>query len=246
MADHETFAARWNRRKLEAKQVEQAAITQPADRALAGGGAEIEAIEPGDETPLPTLDDVTPEGDVVAFLQKRVPAELQKLALRKAWASDPVISTFIEVAENQYDWNLPDGVPGFGPMDANWNVEELLAQAIGAVPAEVKDDLVVAAVDDQNMHSVNNLRDKTTQPMETGALPAAGVATEAVQQLSAVLQSASVTDQCAVSPDMMNDGASGVPSVQTIAAATAQTQPRAAHTVAAERQRRHGAALPDR
>jgi hypothetical protein len=188
MSDHETFAARWNRRKLEAKQAEQAGVVRPADDELAGPNEGAEFVEPVDEMPLPTLDDVTPEGDVVAFLHKRVPAELQKLALRKAWTSDPVISTFIEMAENQYDWNVPGGVPGFGPMDPSWNVDELLAQAIGAVPVEVKDEVILA---DAGLESapVDKECDRTTQPAAVFEPDQAGFALGAVQQESALAES---------------------------------------------------------
>jgi Protein of unknown function (DUF3306) len=128
MKDDETFAARWARRKLEAKR------SKPAG-ASGSGSASAPAVSstPEDDTPLPSLDDITPEGDVAAFLQKRVPEQLRRLALRKAWTSDPAISRFIEVAENQYDWNAIDGVPGFGPMDPSWNIDALLAQATGAL-----------------------------------------------------------------------------------------------------------------
>lgn len=129
MNNDETFITRWARRKLEAKRSDPAKVNaKNPDAAGSPAGTSV----PEDNTPLPSLDDITPEGDIVAFLQKRVPAELQKLALRKAWTSDPVISSFIEVAENQYDWNAINGVPGFGPMDPSWNIDALLAQATGA------------------------------------------------------------------------------------------------------------------
>ena len=68
MAEHETFAARWNRRKLEAKSTEQAKQAEIAEQAAVAARhaeeeqARADAIaEPVDDTPLPTLDDVTPE-----------------------------------------------------------------------------------------------------------------------------------------------------------------------------------------
>jgi Protein of unknown function (DUF3306) len=138
MKNNETFAARWARRKLEAQRSKSAEARDPDAAAKP-----IESQPPDDSTPLPSLDDITPEGDIAAFLQKRVPAELQRLALRKAWTTDPAISSFIEVAENQYDWNAIDGVPGFGPMDPSWDIDALLAQATGALPP-AKDDIAVA------------------------------------------------------------------------------------------------------
>jgi hypothetical protein len=35
-------------------------------------------------------------------------------ALRRAWSADPAIRDFIGLSENSWDFNAPDGVPGFG------------------------------------------------------------------------------------------------------------------------------------
>lgn len=252
MADHETFTARWNRRKLEAKSTEQAKQAEIAEQAAAAARlAELELVgantgdaEPVDETPLPTLDDVTPEGDVVAFLHKRVPAELQKLALRKAWTSDPVISKFIEVAENQYDWNALDGVPGFGPMDPSWNVQELLAQAIGAVPAEAKDQVVVAQVGESGA-PVDENRDRTTQGLAADCDSSADISLSASQQSRELNERASNADQSAGMPDAVVDVPLQAERVQSTSDVPAQAQLLALHNFRADRQRRHGRALPE-
>jgi hypothetical protein len=131
MSDHETFAGRWNRRKLQAKREEVVPV--------ASAPAAVPVAEPVDDRPLPKLDEITPESSIAQFLEKRIPAELQKLALRKAWSSDPAISSFVEVAENQYDWNAPGGCPGYGPMDPSWDLEKLLAHATGAQTLELED-----------------------------------------------------------------------------------------------------------
>jgi hypothetical protein len=60
-----------------------------------------------------------------------VPAELTRAALRRAWASDPGIRDFIGIAENQWDFNDPTAMPGFGPMQEMDDVPALLARAIG-------------------------------------------------------------------------------------------------------------------
>jgi hypothetical protein len=36
--------------------------------------------------------------------------------LRRAWVGDPAIRDFIGIAENQWDFNDPDGIPGFGVL----------------------------------------------------------------------------------------------------------------------------------
>jgi Protein of unknown function (DUF3306) len=242
MADHETFAARWNRRKLEAKQAEQAQVEPKIAPEQVSDGDGV--TEPVDDTPLPTLDDVTPEGDVVAFLQKRVPAELQKLALRKAWTSDPVISTFIEMAENQYDWNLPGGVPGFGPMDPSWNVEELLAQAIGAVPAEAKDEKVVAEATPEAEHVDKNC-DRTTQHEGAADPEIGGSILGATQQFPAFAESGLTTEQIEGRKEVINDALLRGPRVQRNNDIPEKSQQDAVHTFSANHPRRHGGALPD-
>jgi hypothetical protein len=57
-----------------------------------------------------------------------VPAELTRAALRRAWTSDPAIRDFIGIAENQWDFNDPDGIPGFGPLPATESVPAVFTQ----------------------------------------------------------------------------------------------------------------------
>ena len=138
----EGFVARWARLKREKSESGSAVPEQPSALATAADGhgavsaeasgtATAEAETP--ELPLPSVDDLTPESNITAFLDKRVPEELRRLAMRRMWTLDPAIRDFIEIAENQYDWNDPNGVPGFGPLPEGTDIEALLAQATGAV-----------------------------------------------------------------------------------------------------------------
>lgn len=107
----------------------------------ADGEVTAAAVDPAEPAApaieLPKLEDLTASSDFTVFLQKGVPLELQRLALRRAWSLDPAIRDFIEVAENQYDWNAVDGVPGFGPLDPGTDLQRLLAQATGQpLPAD--------------------------------------------------------------------------------------------------------------
>ena len=86
-----------------------------------------------DPATLPKVEDLTATSDITAFLRKGVPEELKRLALRRVWTLDPQIRDFIEVAENQYDWNAADGVPGFGALPEGTDLQALLAQATGQV-----------------------------------------------------------------------------------------------------------------
>jgi len=68
---------------------------------------------------LPPLQSITVGTDIRSFLASNVPVALTNAALRRAWATDPAIRDFIGIAENQWDFNDPTAMPGFGPLGAN-------------------------------------------------------------------------------------------------------------------------------
>jgi hypothetical protein len=117
----------------------EAAITQP----------EIAAAidEPFDPASLPPIETITVNTDIRGFLQSRVPAALTRAALRQAWASDPSIRDFIGIAENQWDFNDPNAMPGFGPLPESDDVPARLAQALGRhdKPAAMIPEMPVSA-----------------------------------------------------------------------------------------------------
>ncbi|HYD29581.1 MAG TPA: DUF3306 domain-containing protein, partial [Azospirillaceae bacterium] len=100
MADRESFFSRWSRLKREEK---------PAEETPAPVEEEEAVVDP--ET-LPPIDTLGADSDYRQFLMRGVPAELKRLALRKAWASDPVIANFRGLAE--YDWDF--NAPGYGQL----------------------------------------------------------------------------------------------------------------------------------
>ena len=124
MSDEEGFLARWSRRKRSAAQKarEQAegghdAAGTPPETPAASAPPET-GPPPVDPATLPPIESIGPETDVRAFLAAGVPAELKRAALRKAWSADPAINGFVGLSENSWDFNAPDGVPGFGPLSA--------------------------------------------------------------------------------------------------------------------------------
>jgi hypothetical protein len=134
----ENFVSRWARLKSESD-------TEPKAE-LVGHGPQREAVasemssmqqkdevvdEPFDQASLPSIETIAFDTDIRGFLQSRVPAALTRAALRQAWASDPAIRDFIGIAENQWDFNDPTAMPGFGPMRETDNVPTLLARALG-------------------------------------------------------------------------------------------------------------------
>ena len=141
MTSPENFVSRWARLKSESDTEPK---TEPVGNgsqpeAVASAGAETPSAqqqdevvdEPFDPASLPSIETITVDTDIRGFLQSRVPAALTRAALRQAWASDPAIRDFIGIAENQWDFNDPTAMPGFGPMRETDNVPALLARALG-------------------------------------------------------------------------------------------------------------------
>ena len=56
-------------------------------------------------------------GDVRPLQTRTVSADLARAALRAAWVADPAIRDHIGIADNQWDFNDPHGMPGFGPLE---------------------------------------------------------------------------------------------------------------------------------
>jgi Protein of unknown function (DUF3306) len=121
MSEQENPLARWARLK-------QAAKAQEID--AAPDGSEAMAVPEGvfDLASLPSIESIVGDTDIIAFLRKGVPAALTREALRKAWTSDPAIRDFIGIAENQWDFNDPNGIPGFGPLAPTESGVDVLAQ----------------------------------------------------------------------------------------------------------------------
>ena len=126
--DDNSFLARWSRQKQQAKKrdnrpdVVPDAASREADAAT--GAPDI------DITALPSIDDLTAESDISVFLQKGVPEALKRLALRRMWSLDPRIRDFIEVAENQWDFNAAGGIYGlFEELPPGTDMSTWVAQA---------------------------------------------------------------------------------------------------------------------
>jgi hypothetical protein len=108
---------RWARRKQQAKTAPRSEATSTGiESAASQTSSNAEKNEPFDPASLPSVDAIDAGTDIIAFLQSGVPAELTRAALRRAWTSDPAIRDFIGIAENQWDFNDPNGIPGFGPL----------------------------------------------------------------------------------------------------------------------------------
>jgi hypothetical protein len=144
MTSPESFVSRWARLKRGSDiqrgteplvDGPQASVAETSATGVEGAIAQSEiaaAVDlPFDPASLPSIDAIGVDTDIRGFLQSRVPAELTKAALRRAWASDPAIRDFIGIAENQWDFNDPNAISGFGPLPEGYDVSGLLSQALG-------------------------------------------------------------------------------------------------------------------
>ncbi len=217
MSDEE-FLARWSRRKHEAKaaigappptEPGEAPTPAPPDAAETPADAEV------DLSSLPPIESITGGTDITAFLRKGIPPELSRAALRRAWAADPSIRDFVGLAENAWDFNDPNAMPGFGPLDCS---EEQLAALVDRIVGGVRnaaDHLATA-----NPEQTDGCQSEDYGPLSESRAP------EAVADLTPPGQKTS-TDQVPSTPAAVRQQASQIESDETSA-----------------RRRTHGSALP--
>ena len=128
----EGFLSRWSRRKravVEGRAPEEPTLPAPAE----APPPEALPAEPEDEcdlASLPPVESLTIESDFKAFLHRKVPLDLRAAALRRAWSLDPAIRDFIGPADYAWDFNAPDGVPGFA-LELGGDAMKLLSHALG-------------------------------------------------------------------------------------------------------------------
>jgi hypothetical protein len=169
----DNFVSRWSRLKRESAQRRKVPLDTEVSDTRPGAareepGAEVagEARKPEPEldlASLPPIDSIVSGSDIGAFLQKGVPAELTKAALRRAWTSDPAIRDFIGLAENQWDFTDPTAIPGFGALEATDNVGQLVAQAMGKVE-DVSDAVGLSEEPQEGMSSEPDAPDVIQSP----------------------------------------------------------------------------------
>ncbi len=138
----QNFLERWSRRKLAtAERADEAPNAQPRETESAPPNTPADAShDPAppafDPASLPPIESINAASDVRAFLAPGVPIELTRAALRRAWVSDPTIREFVGIAENQWDFTRPDGVPGFDSLDLTPDLRRVLAGLTGDARAD--------------------------------------------------------------------------------------------------------------
>jgi hypothetical protein len=165
MSEQENPLSRWARLKQAVKAQEK------IDAASADSEAMAVPEEVFDLASLPSIESIAGDTDIIAFLRKGVPAALTQAALRKAWASDPAIRDFIGIAENQWDFNDPNGIPGFGPLAPTESGVDVLAQISTRLQPHARQDLAAAEpMVASNVDAADRQPDVTdSSPVSSGA-----------------------------------------------------------------------------
>lgn len=159
MSAPDGFLRRWSQRKRAAQAQESPAETDlPApigaesaantEMPETAGEAQNEALAARDPAPdfdlssLPAIETLDAASDAHAFMQPGVPLALRNAALQRLWREDPAIRDFIGPVEMGWNFNDPNGVAGFGPLDANIDLGAMLRGIVGAPPepAEAQKD----------------------------------------------------------------------------------------------------------
>jgi hypothetical protein len=239
MTDPDSFLLRWARRKRDS--VGDAA-QEPGLSGSASPPAEADGAHPPvtpenknvpeapfDPASLPSLDSIRAQTDIRAFLQAGVPPDLARAALRRAWTADPAIRNFKGLQENDWDFNDPNGMFGFGELDPGFDVKRMLASVFGETPMEAASP---PAGDDLNRESAKPVNEEMANENHLKA--------ECAQTLPAVNDG---TANGLNSTDAMSSPADVSMPERTTDAATHQGGG-GSTTTASARAHRHGGALP--
>jgi hypothetical protein len=219
---NEPFLSRWSRMKRGGTRAEEKAAVPAAPAPQASAEA-----EPLDLDKLPRIEELTAESDIMAFLDKRVPASLRNAALSRMWALDPTIRDFIEVAEYQWDWNVPGGAPFYELIEPGTSAGTAFADATSAIARELGDGSPA----------------KGTAPAADAEKPGCSAQQE-IDQAAEARVAVQQPDSVAVQAEPSASDAE-MADAQGIAETTAELQPLHDRVGAPQQERRrHGGALP--
>ena len=166
MTEPENFLARWSRRKRVAEEPPADAVPPDSPEPIEGkkaadgthlGAANETATPPFDPASLPSIDSIGAQTDITAFLKPGVPGDLRLAALRRAWVTDPAIRDFKGLAENDWDFTVPNSTMGFGEIDPGLDIKKMLADVFGETPREKPPEAEGPASEDQPQARSNEL-----------------------------------------------------------------------------------------
>jgi len=107
---------------------------KPADHPNPERGAPAVIASGFDAATLPPIESIDAQTDITVFLQSVVPQELRLAALRRAWTVDPAIRDFKGPQENDWNFNDPNSIPGFGELGPEVGVKGMVAKILGESP----------------------------------------------------------------------------------------------------------------
>ena len=108
---------------------------EPADPANPPDRRTPEVTTSGfDPATLPPIESINARTDITVFLQNGVPDQLRVAALRRAWTVDPAIRDFKGLQENDWSFNDPNSIPGFGELAPEIDVRGMVARILGEAP----------------------------------------------------------------------------------------------------------------
>ena len=114
---------------------QQPAEGKPADHPNPPERGASEATASGfDPATLPPIETIDAQTNITVFLRSGVPNELRLAALRRAWTEDSAIRDFKGPQENDWNFNDPNGVPGFGELGPEVDVKRKVAEILGEAP----------------------------------------------------------------------------------------------------------------
>jgi hypothetical protein len=172
MSDPENFLSRWSRRKRRAAE-EPAADAQTAPEVANVPPAEAKKDETFDPASLPPIESLEAGSDIRAFLQKNVPPDLTRAALRRAWSADPAIRDFVGLSENAWDFNAPDSIRGFGPLEMSDEMRRTLADIMGE-QTEASPDTPSASAESVQPAMPDKIAEETTAKAPQDDVSASG------------------------------------------------------------------------
>ena len=123
------FLTRWARRKAEAR--DAAGQEAAGQQVVAPAAPEAEAAEPFDVSTLPSINSLTADCDLTAFMQKGVPAALRDAAISRMWVTDPAIRNYIGPSEMSWDFNAGEAFHGYGALAPGTDVGKMIAEIVG-------------------------------------------------------------------------------------------------------------------
>lgn len=241
MSDEENFLTRWSRRKRETETARREDAKTPAAEGAQDAKRESKSSEPKTAEPktpefdlstLPSLDEIGPGTKVDVFLQKGVPLDVSRAALRRAWSSDPAIRDYIGLSENSWDFNATEGVPGFGPLEMTDDLKRMVAEMFTPPDAKSTDVPAASSVPES---------ETTALSANDSPVPAQG---ENVDSGSPVYASSGNEVDEVASNNSANNAASESKLQDSIVEKTASESASPSETTTKLTRRGHGGALP--